>query len=199
MDGGVGFCTPRFLLESLDQAEEEADLLDEIFEDEIDNDDEGGGGPFPIDPRGGVPVSFGVSQDREGPEQVAGEETHQNIVLDGRSISVDQEALVADLASTPATVTASGLPLALAFTAFGEACSDRCEDRGDLGYTWCHKSQESGVGTWRDADYCSTSPRVTSHGEQCVDACETRGYDYYWCHKDSTLWGYCTPEHLIIK
>ena len=27
--------------------------------------------------------------------------------------------------------------------------------------------------------------------------CAKRGQKYYWCHKESTLWGYCTPERLI--
>ena len=43
-----------------------------------------------------------------------------------------------------------------AFTVYGEACIDDCQSSGDL-YTWCTKSKPSGVGTWTDRDYCTTS------------------------------------------
>ena len=52
-------------------------------------------------------------------------------------------------------------------------------------------------GTWSDADFCSTDSKLTNYGDKCLDKCAKRGQDYFWCHKETTLWGYCTPEHLI--
>ncbi len=45
---------------------------------------------------------------------------------------------------------------ALGFTVFGESCYDSCEQRDGYGYSWCHKFKESDLGTWSDADYCTT-------------------------------------------
>ena len=86
---------------------------------------------------------------------------------------------------------------ALGFTVFGESCYDSCELRDGYKYTWCHKFKESSLGTWSDADYCTTDNRRTPFGEECIDRCSKRGQNYYWCHKENTLWGYCTPQHLI--
>ena len=86
---------------------------------------------------------------------------------------------------------------AMGFTVFGESCFDPCENRDGYDYTWCHKFKESALGTWSDSDYCTSDSRTTPFGEQCIDRCAKRGHRYYWCHKETTLWGYCTPEHLI--
>ncbi|QQP58317.1 Uncharacterized protein FKW44_003590, partial [Caligus rogercresseyi] len=79
-----------------------------------------------------------------------------------------------------------------AYTVFGEACTDTCETRGGYSYTWCTKIKASNIGTWTWADYCTNDSGLTPYAEPCQDACEKRGFDFYWCHKDS-LWGYCTP------
>ena len=86
---------------------------------------------------------------------------------------------------------------AMGFTVYGESCYDTCEVRDDYEYTWCHKFKESSTGTWSDADYCTLESDTTPYGDKCVDQCAKRGQQYYWCHKETTLWGYCTPEHLI--
>lgn len=86
---------------------------------------------------------------------------------------------------------------ALGFTVFGESCYDTCEIRDGYEYTWCHKFKESATGTWSDADYCTTESNKTPFGEDCIDKCAKRGQSYYWCHKETTLWGFCTPDHLI--
>ena len=86
---------------------------------------------------------------------------------------------------------------AMGFTVYGESCYDTCEVRDDYDYTWCHKFKESGTGTWSDADYCTLSSNTTPYGDKCVDKCAKRGQQYYWCHKETTLWGYCTPQHLV--
>ncbi len=159
-------------------------------------------GVLPIEPRGGLPIDFGGEKDREGPldEEEEEAETHQNIVYFNGNGNENGNADGNDNGDEePTSSPPVTLPLALAYTAFGEPCSDACSNHDGLAYTWCHKVQESNVGTWRDADYCTADPGVTSHGEMCVDECESRGYGYFWCHKDTTLWGYCTPEHLIIK
>ena len=36
-------------------------------------------------------------------------------------------------------------------------------------------------------------------GDNCIDACERRGQQYSWCHKETTLWGFCTPDFLIKR
>ena len=86
---------------------------------------------------------------------------------------------------------------AMGFTVYGESCYDTCEVRDGYEYLWCHKFKESNTGTWSDADYCTLSSDATPYGDKCVDKCAKRGQNYYWCHKESTLWGYCTPQHLI--
>ena len=63
--------------------------------------------------------------------------------------------------------------------------------------SWTWATCPPDLGTWSDADYCSNESDRTPHGEECIDRCSKRGQDYYWCHKASTLWGFCTPEHLI--
>ena len=84
-------------------------------------------------------------------------------------------------------------------TVFGEPCSNECAKHEGYRYTWCTKVQPSSKGTWREADFCTNDHRVTPFGEDCVDECIQRGYDYYWCHKTSTRWGYCTPKHLLVN
>ena len=41
--------------------------------------------------------------------------------------------------------------------------------------------------------------KITSTGDNCIDACERRGQQYSWCHKETTLWGFCTPDFLIKR
>ncbi len=206
--GGVGYCTPQHFLDKLssgniiDYEEDEEDIV--LFDTSL------------INPRGGTAdINFGVHQDQEGPESGNGEGEDQpevdQDVLEELIGSLDARDIVATLSpdgsrseATEPSTTARPFAVeivasAKAYTAFGEPCRDACARHDDEDYTWCHKIEESNVGTWADSDYCSVAPDVTSHGEECVDACEQRGYDYYWCHKDSTLWGYCTPEHLIIE
>ena len=42
-------------------------------------------------------------------------------------------------------------------------------------------------------------PNITTTGENCIDKCLRRGQQYYWCHKETTLWGFCTPDFLIKR
>lgn len=86
---------------------------------------------------------------------------------------------------------------AVGFTVYGESCYDPCEKRDGYNYYWCHKFKDSNIGTWSDADFCSTDNKLTTYGDKCIDKCAKRGQNYFWCHKESTLWGYCTPDHLI--
>ena len=88
---------------------------------------------------------------------------------------------------------------AAAYTIHGEACSNECDFHDGKEYTWCTKIEASSIGTWSATDYCTKDHRVTQYGEDCIDECEQRGYSYYWCHKDLTLWGHCTPKHLLDK
>ena len=90
------------------------------------------------------------------------------------------------------------LVLAPGYTVFGEACADECDYRG-YSYTWCNKKRPSVVGTWSEYGYCTLRSNHTPYDEDCIDECAQRGYDYYWCHKSSSRWGYCTPEHLIMR
>ena len=83
------------------------------------------------------------------------------------------------------------------FTVFGESCRDECTFRDGYPYTWCHKVEPSSVGTWSESGYCTNSHKVTHMGEDCIDECSKRGQAYYWCHKLTALWGFCTPKILL--
>lgn len=220
INNGVGFCTPGHLLEKLrvNISEEEEDLHYDLFDPSLIQ-----------PRGGSIPISFGVEQDKEGPadtqrsEELKSFENDPNRAdiihpeanfIDGEDVVVTepsqdvlssfvpfyrQHSTATTTAATPVALETS--PPAIAYTAYGEACLDECSKHGDIdiGYTWCRKQERSNVGTWSDADYCSVDAGVTSHGEDCVDECAQRGYQYYWCHKTTTLWGFCTPAHLIIK
>ncbi len=59
---------------------------------------------------------------------------------------------------------------ALAYTVYGEPCSDICEIRGvyeeyNYTYTWCNKVSPSTTGTWPDRDHCTP----TSGKEKCTN------------------------------
>ena len=47
--------------------------------------------------------------------------------------------------------------------------------------------------------FFSANSTITSSGDQCIDKCRRRGQQYYWCHKETTLWGFCTPDFLIQR
>ena len=47
--------------------------------------------------------------------------------------------------------------------------------------------------------FSSANSTITSSGDKCIDKCRRRGQQYYWCHKETTLWGFCTPDFLIQR
>ncbi len=221
----VGFCTPQHLIDRLDGGSGLLDFLPDG--DGLEVDLRGGDATFPEQvalgvgkdregPAGRAPSS---ADREEGARALHGGETVVNVL---QELEADLEISTEDyflptvatsedddiLTTTereehflPTVLPREGEWPVLAYTAFGEPCRDECSKHGDeeLAYTWCTKVESSNVGTWSDVDYCSTGSDVTSHGEKCMDECHDRGYGYYWCHKDTTLWGYCTPEHLIVK
>ena len=81
-------------------------------------------------------------------------------------------------------------------TAYGEPCTDPCDQRG-FPYAWCHK-KPSRNGTWIDRDYCSPRPGQTRYLEPCLSSCHQsslRG-PFFWCQTAPTPrgdWDYCSP------
>ena len=61
-------------------------------------------------------------------------------------------------------------------------------------YYFCKTNENalSGRGSNDWWDYCSLSG-FTTHHSPCTDECAQHGKDYYWCHKSTGSWDYCSP------
>ena len=190
---GWGYCTPKHLLQSLKTGSGATDKTPEYDYpgSGIDNNVYSGidDSPENTNSRGDI---NGINYDDYN--YISSEPDDQD--TRGREGSVTGNSEVDFLSKLPANVTVRDIR---AFTVYGEPCSNACANRDGFRYTWCEKITRSSTGTWDDSDYCTNEANVTQNGEECLDGCERRGYDYYWCHKDTTLWGYCTPQYLLDK
>ena len=222
-EGALGFCTPRNLIQALQLAKINDDnpalLTPYEYTDYADDSEaftfssSSAVTPDPVyayvnpdqDPEGPADVIYVTPKDVEDDNEVVGGNRNPKKILPPIPTTTSSSTKSKILPASTTELDDASLEdkkddfTIKAYTVYGEACRDECSNHDGYEYNWCTKVEESNVGVWRDADYCSSAANRTSHGEDCVDACEQRGYQYYWCHKNTNLWGYCTPAFLLEK
>ncbi|QQP58315.1 Uncharacterized protein FKW44_003588, partial [Caligus rogercresseyi] len=88
-----------------------------------------------------------------------------------------------------------GLPLAEAYSSFGEPCEGPCASRDDDERSFVCMELTSG-----ESRPCSLSSGVTSTGESCIGSCEKDGKNFFSCPiNEEGDYGHCTPRFLILK
>ncbi|XP_040572879.1 uncharacterized protein [Lepeophtheirus salmonis] len=86
------------------------------------------------------------------------------------------------------------IPLAPAYTAFGEPCQDSCSKKGGESTTSCTKLDSNQRGP------CTISSGITHNGQTCEGPCEKKGNSFFTCDtKEGNGIGYCTPGFLVLK